>query len=114
MKRILEVVNEDKFPIVNKEIIFIEIDWENINTQDDLYECFKSVMNFPGYFWENWDAFWDIITDDYFTNKDMVVGIKNYDKLFTSGEDRKIFSRILLDWLSCKYIQINIELYIVQ
>lgn len=92
----------------------IELDWLKILNQDDLYAKFKQSITFPDYFWENWDAFWDIITDEDFMNNDITIYITNYENLFEDLEDKKIFSRILLDFLCIDYLDINIDIQILK
>jgi RNAse (barnase) inhibitor barstar len=113
MKRILQIIeNKD---LLNNDFkgTIISIDGSNIKIWYDLYERFILGIDFPKYFWRNWDAFWDIITDKYFINKDIVLIIENYWEMFELYDDKKIFSRILIDWLNCFYIDVNIEIYII-
>ncbi|CRH18289.1 barstar family protein [Carnobacterium maltaromaticum] len=42
-----------------KEVI---IDLENISTKKELQVLLKQKLDFPDYYGENWDAFWDTIT----------------------------------------------------
>lgn len=93
--------------------ITIEIDGWNINNKLDFFNVFKDNINFPTYFWENWDAFWDIITDKDFINQNIYIFIKEYNSMFQNYEDKKIFSSVIIDWLQCKYIDVDIEIYFI-
>lgn len=39
----------------------IEVDLNNIFTKQDLFDRFNQVFGFPEYFWNNWDAFNDVM-----------------------------------------------------
>lgn len=92
----------------------IIIDWDNVKNKKDLFNEFKRYITFPDYFWENWDAFWDIITDKYFVNYNIQIHINNYNKLFLRKEDKKDFLLILINWLDCNYCNYDIEIYIIK
>ena len=100
---------------ITHDIFYINIDWEKIKTQDQLYKAFSDVINFPDYFWSNWDAFWDIMTDDYFINKDIIISIKNIDDLLSQDyESNKIFLETLMWLLSTKFIDVKIQIFIIK
>lgn len=42
-----------------KEVI---IDLKNVSTKEELQILLKQKLDFPDYYGENWDAFWDTIT----------------------------------------------------
>ncbi|WP_086444035.1 barstar family protein [Candidatus Enterococcus lemimoniae] len=42
-----------------KEVI---IDLKNVSTKENLQVLLKEKLDFPDYYGENWDAFWDTIT----------------------------------------------------
>jgi RNAse (barnase) inhibitor barstar len=115
MKRVLELVSEDKLSIVNKDwYLRINIDWNDIKNKVDLFNALKKYVNFPDYFWENWDAFWDIITDKDFIDFDIQICISNFDNLFTYRDEKNIFLGILIDWLNCDYCRYNIEVCLIK
>ena len=37
------------------------LDFSNIKYYDEMHLIFKEVFDFPDYYGENWDAFWDCI-----------------------------------------------------
>ena len=41
----------------------VSINGEAIKDKQDLFDIFSKKLNFPSYFGNNWDAFWDCITD---------------------------------------------------
>lgn len=110
MNRELKIVNSYDYKNHNSTIIIL--DGFDIRTKDDLYCVFKQSIDFPEYFWENWDAFWDIITDSYFISEDIYLVIKNYKDMFTDNEDKQIFFCMLLDWLQNSLLDVDIYIYI--
>ena len=78
MERILRVCKKSNICELdwNKIIIF----WDKIATKFDIFESFSRELNFPDYFWNNWDAFCDMISDVDFVTKDITVIIYAYDK----------------------------------
>lgn len=40
----------------------IRIDLLDITKQEELFEVFASKFSFPPYFWDNWDAFFDVMS----------------------------------------------------
>lgn len=111
MKKI-EVIEEWKINIKDW-CLRIDLDWDCINNKSDLFNEFKKKITFPSYFWENWDALWDVITDRDFINNDVVVIISNFDNLFTYRDEKSIFMAILIDWLNCKHCNYDVCIYIV-
>lgn len=41
----------------------IEIDVTTVQSASELHRLLKQKLNFPSHYGENWDAFWDLITD---------------------------------------------------
>ena len=41
----------------------IEIDVTTVQSASELHRLLKQKLNFPSHHGENWDAFWDLITD---------------------------------------------------
>jgi RNAse (barnase) inhibitor barstar len=39
------------------------IDFKNVKGHFDMFEIISTAMEFPDYFGNNWDAFWDCLTD---------------------------------------------------
>lgn len=100
------------------DTFLVKIDWLNIGVSTDLYKYFSEVIWFPDWFWSNWNAFWDIMTDEDFINKDLIIVIRNYQKLFHETkdgyEDKKIFSRILLDLIQEDSIDAKIQIFLIK
>lgn len=42
--------------------LMVRIDVSNIKTTKELHTLLKEMLDFPDYYGENWDAFWDAIT----------------------------------------------------
>jgi len=91
----------------------IQLRGGDIKTPSDLYARFSKYIKFPSYFWDNWDAFWDTLTDRDFIYEDMSIYIYDYDQLFNSPEDKKIFCRIIIDLLNTEYLDISIDIQII-
>jgi RNAse (barnase) inhibitor barstar len=73
------------------------IDFKNIKNRYDLFEVISTAMNFPDYFGNNWDAFWDCITD--MANLRIKIHILNFDVLKkVSEKDSAIFVELLRDF----------------
>lgn len=98
---------------IKEDIFCINIDWAKVKNISELFECFSNIIWFPDYFWNNWDAFWDIMTDDYFINRDIVIFLKNIDNLLIDNyEDKKIFLKELVYLLSVKYLEKKVQIFI--
>jgi len=41
----------------------IEIDVTTVQSAGELHRLLKQKLDFPAYYGENWDAFWDLISD---------------------------------------------------
>lgn len=39
------------------------IDLKEVNTVQELHDLLSTKLGFPDYYGNNWDAFWDMITD---------------------------------------------------
>ena len=98
-----------------KKCFIIDIDWKLTENKNILYKQFSKIIWFPDYFWNNWDAFWDIMTDEDFVNKDLIIIIRNYNKLFfwikDWYEDQKILAKILLDLIQTELINTKIQIF---
>lgn len=118
-KKFIVSLNENEFnEILNKknksDFFIINIDWKKIYTALELYKLFWDIIGFPDYFWNNWNAFWDVMRDDYFITKDIIISIKNIDNLLNEDyEDKKIFLKDLIDLLSVPYLDKKIQVFII-
>lgn len=119
-KRFIISITQNEFnnlihKIVKSDVSYIEIDWKKIKTESDLYKIFSEKIKFPDYFWNNWNAFWDIMTDNYFINKDIIISITNIDNLLSEdNESNKIFLKDLIYLLSTKFIDVKIQVFIIE
>lgn len=58
----------------------VEIDFKIVKTKSDILDLFSNQLQFPSYFGQNWDAFWDCIKDlEWLKEKNTTVLIKNSD-----------------------------------
>lgn len=46
----------------NESESIVTIDISNVQTANELHLLFKEKLEFPNFYGENWDAFWDAIT----------------------------------------------------
>ena len=64
------------------------IDFKDVKGIYDMFEIISTAMDFPDYFGNNWDAFWDCITD--INGVPLYIEINNFDilkeKLFDESE----------------------------
>ena len=63
------------------------LDFRNIQYYGDVHKIIKSAFDFPDYYGENWDAFWDCITDmvDEETFNIHIYGYDVFEKKFPSA-----------------------------
>ena len=40
-----------------------QLDFRHVQTYGEVHKIIKAAMDFPDYYGENWDAFWDCLTD---------------------------------------------------
>lgn len=121
--RSINLIDQDQFKnlidgLSPENYFLIQINWSDIWNKHLLYKCFGDIVWFPDYFWDNWDAFSDIMADEDFVNKDLIIGIKKYEKLFHNTkdgyEDTKIFARILLDLIQTTFIETKIQIFFIK
>ena len=73
------------------------IDFKDIKNRFDMFEVISTTMDFPDYFGNNWDAFWDCITD--MANSEMQIDVLNFDVLEKiSKNDSDAFIELLTDF----------------
>lgn len=48
----------------NERVTRVTLDVSNIATETELHEQLKEQLQFPAHYGMNWDAFWDVITDE--------------------------------------------------
>lgn len=92
------------------------IDFKDVKNRYDMFEIISTAMDFPDYFGNNWDAFWDCITD--MSNLRIKIDVLNFDALKkVSEKDSAIFVELLTDfknyydgkWADLKEITIHDE-----
>jgi len=114
---ITSYTNEDdlknKISLVWPEYIKLEIDWKDIKNKQSLFELFYKTINWPDYFWYNWSAFWDTISDQkYWIDKKLVIIIKDKNNLFIEEDDNNsinLLYEILIDLVDLDWYFIFIE-----
>lgn len=81
------------------------IDLSNITSSSELHQLLKESLHFPDHYGENWDAFWDVITDvDYITFPDQITFI-GYSLLETKlSEDAKCLKMCLEEYNEEHYV----------
>lgn len=73
------------------------IDFKDVKDRYNMFEIISTVMEFPDYFGNNWDAFWDCITD--MANLEIKIDVLNFDVLKKISEkDSAIFIELLTDF----------------
>ena len=74
------------------------IDFKDVKGIYDMFEIISTAMDFPDYFGNNWDAFWDCLTDMYGSKVNIVFeGLEKLRKVFgeEAENDIAILKRIL-------------------
>lgn len=74
------------------------IDFKDVKGIYDMFEIISTAMDFPDYFGNNWDAFWDCLTDMYGSKVNIVFeGMEKLRKVFgeEAENDIAILKRIL-------------------
>ena len=63
------------------------IDFKDVNGIYNMFEIISTAMDFPDYFGNNWDAFWDCMTDIICIN--LEIEIRNLDALNSELRENK-------------------------
>lgn len=73
------------------------LDFTNVKNYIEVHQIIKKAFDFPDYYGENWDAFWDCMRDmvDEDAFNIHIYGYENFKKRFPSSA--KIFSELLED-----------------
>ncbi len=86
------------------------IDFKDVKGIYDMFEIISTAMDFPDYFGNNWDAFWDCITD--INGMPLHIEINNLDvlkeKLFDESEQLITSLKRLKHYGNEKYYDITI------
>lgn len=73
------------------------IDFKDVKGIYDMFEIISTAMGFPDYFGNNWDAFWDCLTE--IANLKMKIDVLNFDVLKqVSEKDSDIFTELITDF----------------
>ena len=64
----------------------MEINLGNLNDKKEIHKIFKEKFNFPDYYGENFDAFWDLISENknILPNKIIFKNFNDYSNKFES------------------------------
>lgn len=82
---------------MNRKIRKHTIDFRNVRYYLEMHETIRDALNFPAYYGNNWDAFWDCITDIAGTPIHIqILGLDNIEKRFDDEAD--IFLDLLRDF----------------
>lgn len=75
--------------------IIIEMDAKQINSKSNLYEIFRKKVNAPNHFYNNLDAFNDLLYDFFELDnpKNMIILVTNYSK--TENTKLAFFEKVL-------------------
>lgn len=82
------------------------IDLSNVTSSTELHQLLKESLHFPDYYGENWDAFWDVITDvDFITLPDSItfVGYSLLEKKLS--EEAKCLKMCLDEYNEENYVK---------
>ncbi|MDM5326901.1 barstar family protein [Neobacillus sp. CF12] len=81
----------------NKRESMVTIDISNVQTANELHLLLKEKLEFPDFYGENWDAFWDAITGLIsMPNKLVFIGWSGFEKKLPS--DAKIMKQCFIDY----------------
>jgi len=76
----------------------IELDLGTIETSLDLHLMLRDRLQFPDYYGENWDAFWDCIRDDEQSSMPTTLRLRGWDALQRRlPRDAKLLRKVLDD-----------------
>ena len=76
----------------------IIIDLREVNTKQEFHKLLSSKLGFPDWYGNNWDAFWDMITDTEIVtmpNRLTLLGFKELSEKMP--KDAKIFRECFID-----------------
>jgi RNAse (barnase) inhibitor barstar len=87
----------------------LTIELNQVKTKEELHSLLSSKLGFPDWYGNNWDAFWDMITDTdivIMPNRLVVIGFKELSERLP--KDAKIFRECFLE-LKQNYPSISCE-----
>jgi RNAse (barnase) inhibitor barstar len=85
-----EEINQKEYDLV----IHIK---RNIDSKSELFESFSSQLQFPAYFGQNWDAFYDCLCDLTRLHKTKFLILHEDLPFRERAEERKIYIDLLFD-----------------
>ena len=74
------------------------VNLKEVNTKQELHSLLASKLDFPDWYGNNWDAFWDMITDTEIVtmpNRLTLLGFKELSEKLP--KDAKIFQECFID-----------------
>ena len=88
----------------------ITIDLRNINSKSDLHILLAEQLEFPDWYGNNWDAFWDLIRDpDIVSMPDRLILLGFKDLSENLSKDAQVLQQCFLD-LKKEYPSISCEI----
>ena len=90
------------------------LDFRNIQYYGDVHKTIKDAFDFPDYYGENWDAFWDCLTDMVDDPIHIhILGLDNFQRKFPAGCKTMLETlEDLRHWHNDRYIN-NISIKII-
>jgi len=52
----------------------VTIDCSSAQSEQDVHEAFADALSFPNHYGQNWDAFWDVLTEGYLPPSVTILG----------------------------------------
>lgn len=89
-----------KEEINSKECDLVICVKKGVKRKEELFEIFSSKLQFPIYFGENWDAFYDCLCDLKNFHKRKILILHEELPFKESKEERKIYIDLLFDFES--------------
>ena len=87
----------------------IIIDLREVNTKQEFHNLLSSQLRFPDWYGNNWDAFWDMITDTEIVTMPKRLTLLGFKELSEKlPKDAKIFQECFID-LKQKHPSISCE-----
>lgn len=90
----------------------VTLDLTDCKYLGELHERIRKAFDFPEWYGENWDAFWDLLRSDCDADKVEIMGTDTLSKEF-DGEIKKLY-KVLQDFKeNCEKLGDSIDLEII-